>query len=166
MNLKDCNRCALASIREHTAYPKGNKPSSVFIIFDREPKTDQESFLLNGFISKLRVFLKEDYYYTFAAKCHQTQIPVKLEHIIKCRDWLKTELKIVNPYLIVVMGDLSRVALLGKMARFVKPDVFYVDKEGKKKEIFIGHSIYGDAVSVKESLEKLVSFIKEYYIHD
>jgi hypothetical protein len=167
MKLTECNLCALSKLREHTSFPKGIKPSSVFILFDREPKLDSEVVILNEFMRKLSVYLHNDYYYTFAVKCYQTQVQIKLEHALKCREWLKTELKSVNPYLIVIMGDLSKVSVLGKIARFLKPDIFYVDKSNaKKKEIFIGNSIYDNVRLVEGSLSKLLSFIKEYYKHE
>ena len=166
MKLIDCNWCALSNIRERTSFSKGKKPSEVFILFDREPKYEKEESHLREFIQNLNTYLLNDYYYAFTIKCFQTQEKISFEHMIKCRTWLKNEIKVINPYLIIIMGNLSKYAILGKLAKYLSNNVFYIDESSpKKRQIFLGPTIYSETNLVKESLEVLLNFIKEYYRH-
>jgi hypothetical protein len=135
-----------------------------FIVFNALPKDNREDRKLQDFLRELKFFINYDYYYAFAIKC-VTGDEVKLKHVVECRKWLKKEIDRVDPHLIILMGSLAKIAVLGRMANIVMENVFYSSKKGiKERKIFIGSNVYGNNMRVKTNLDKILIYIKEYYI--
>lgn len=135
------------------------------IVFNREPKEEKHKLLMYEFIRQLRYELKHDYYYTFAIKCFQEKQKINLDHIKKCRAWLKSELKMVEPELVVLMGDLAKIMILGgKYREMLQPNIFYKKNvKDIETEFFIGESIMGNKGKIETNLSKLRTYIKAMY---
>ena len=164
--LSNCQMCSLSKDREHVSFSRGNKPASVMIVFNREPKSDSHKLLLLDFIRQLNYELKHDFYYTFAIKCFQEKQKINVTHIQKCRAWLKSEIVSVEPELVVLMGSLAKIMVLGgKYRDMLQPNIFYTkdSKTGGKKEFFIGENIMGNRAKVETNLSKLLTHIRAMY---
>jgi len=165
VKLSECQMCGLCKNRVHTSFSKGQKPASVFILFGTEPSKEVHQLELLEFIRQLNYELKHDYYYSFAIKCFCPNIKFTIDQVQKCNKWLLREIELVNPYLIVSMGKIATISLFGeKYLKFLTQNVFYIkDYFEKKRQIFIGETITGDRNKLIANLNKLRSFIKEYY---
>ena len=166
MKLTNCQMCALSKGREHTSFSKGQKPASVMIVFGREPRSDKIKDRLQEFVRTLNYDLKHDWYYSYAIKCSQKD-KVDISHIKACRKWLLKEIEDVNPYLIILMGKLPLVmALGGRYRNLFRENVFYFLEGSKGKgtrHYFFTEDIKGDTDVMKQGIEKLLAFIREYY---
>jgi len=151
--------CPLYKNREGIAFPKGTKPSNVLMIFGTYPKND---FLVDReqeFIRQLQYYLKYDWYKTYAIKC-KVKNKVKVDNIKSCRIWLKKEIKMVSPHLVVLMGKIPVVSIFGKKYHNLKQNIFY-EKKGRK--YFVGESIEGNQNKIDDNLDTLLSYIRRYY---
>lgn len=135
------------------------------IVFNREPKEDKHKLVMLEFIRQLKYELKHDYYYTFAIKCFQEKRKINLEHIKSCRAWLKSEIKAVEPELVIVMGSLAKIMIMGgKFREMLQPNIFYVKAlDDMEMEFFIGESIMGNKGKIETNLSKLRTYIKARY---
>lgn len=166
MKLQDCNLCSLCKSREHISFSKGKNDASVFIVFDKEPKTDNGQLKVIDFLRHLNIHLKYDYYYSYLIKC-KSEREIKAEYVKECRKWLRMEIKKVCPQLVILMGSFSIAAVLGgKLGSIVCPNVFYTrihGHSGKKRIYFAGDNILSPEHKVEKNLAHLLSFIQEYY---
>jgi uracil-DNA glycosylase family 4 len=157
--------CSLSTLRENTSFSKGQKPASVLIVFGAEPNTTKNQDELLEFIRQLNYELNHDWYYSFAIKCKQNKVKINPSQIECCNKWLMHEIKIVNPYLIIAMGGISTISLFGlKYYKLLKQNIFYLkDILGRTRQIFVGEHVNGDKNKIVANLNKLRTFIKEYY---
>lgn len=164
MKLTECTSCALSSKRKGFSFSKGIKPASVMILFEREAQTEEAQRQVEEFLRELNVYLKRDVYWGYVVKCLCPDEKIGPEVVKACRKWVENELKMVQPYLIIMMGKIPAITLMGgKYYKLLIENVFYtLEKEGEKKQYFLGCEM-GDGEKLKETLKVLITFIKGYY---
>ena len=169
MKLTECNLCEMCKIRECTSFSKGAKEASVLFVFGYEPRTDEGKLKLQDFIRKLNVYLHRDFHYSFVIKCYSKSKDFKMSYAKKCSVWLKKEIERVDPYLIVLMGNLAKFTIFGgNVGKHLQDNVFYIHekkKDGKikRRQFFVGNSITANKALVNKNVETLTNFIKGFY---
>jgi uracil-DNA glycosylase len=120
---------------------------------------------LQEFIRKLNYHLKHDYYYSFLIKCACDE-DISSDNIKACRRWFRKEFEKVDPYLIIMMGKYSTAACLGgKYYKLLQENIFYTKtgEDGIKRQYFVGADINASESRLKENLNYLERFIKDFY---
>jgi hypothetical protein len=134
------------------------------VLFEREPETEEGLLIVEGFIRELNILLKRDLYWGYVVKCFAMGKSITPEVIKGCRIWVENELKMVQPYLVVMMGKIPAITLMGgKYQKLLIENVFYtLEKEGEKRQFFLGSELSNNE-GLKENLKVLINFIKGYY---
>jgi len=161
VKLSECKRCSLCKKRLHLSHRTGSVPSSTLVIFGKEPLLKKD--YLNIFIKRLSSILKDDLCYTFAVRCSCKEKPTE-EEIKACGFWIRSDIKKVKPYLIVLMGKIAVASLLGKDKTFLPTNIFYATEINDEKCIlFVAPAITADPGLLDKSLKKLLLYIGEHY---
>lgn len=164
MRLQECNLCGLCKSRLHSSVGKLNKPSNVLVVFGREPKTKRIRFLQRDYLSILSDKLDGDISYTYAIRC-QTPKRIRPDHIVSCRVWLKSVVKSVKPYLIILVGPIAVHSVLGEKYKVIPAGVFYdkMSPNNKKRKFFVSAKLSSEVYNVEKDLDRLQLYIKECY---
>lgn len=117
--LKRCERCDLAKGRNQVVLPRGNVESDLVFIGeapgrneDKEgiPFIGQAGEWFNAMIRYLEL-TEEDFFLTNTVKCRPTKNGKNrkphINEIEECGYWLKQELEMVNPRVIILMGSVA-----------------------------------------------------------
>lgn len=160
--LSECRKCSWSNIRSHISSARGTRTASTMVIFNREPISEKDIVNLEEFIRQIKYYVSYDIYYTYAVKCF-TKEKLYNDPVINCREWVKREIDVIKPHLLVLMGNAAKLSVLGKYAKYVVDNIFY---ENNGKVIFTGSNIYGSNILVKESLHKLLMYIREFYVKE
>lgn len=156
MKLIDCEMCSLN--RLHISSPSGHYPANVMFIFSREYDSELCKNKESEIVRSLNYYLNHDWYKTYAVKCC-VRSNISNTNIINCRKWLKFEIDKVNPYLILLFGNISVLAIFGKKWK-LRQNVFYA-KDNKK--YFICESVNGNIDVLNDNLKRVTQYIQEYY---
>lgn len=125
-------------------------------VFDRESEDNAQ--LESIVIRQLNYELKYDWYKTYAIKCRY-EGKITSDILNNCRKWLKFEIKAVKPYLIVLFGKASIYAVLGTKYKRLRVGVMY----NGNHRYFIADSLSAGEESAMNSVQKILSFIREFY---
>jgi len=86
---------------------------------------------------------------------------VTVENISKCRIWLKSEYKKVNPYLVILMGKIAVVSVLGEEFKDLRQNIFYIKSD---KKFFVGESLMSNNMgNIQENLDRILCLIQKEY---
>ena len=112
-NVENCYLCELSKTRKHVLFGFGNTNSNVMFISD-EPSTSENELgsfysgksgeLLSKMIENVLKIKKEDVYITNLVKC-RSQNSLNKSHIDSCNDYLQKQIDLINPKLIVLLGE-------------------------------------------------------------
>lgn len=119
LQIKYCNLCDLCKTRSNSVLGSGNKDAKIMILGEfpdlDEDKIQKANLPINllNLISNLQIPLNQ-IYYTYILKC----TPLKSKHSRKicynqCLDFFKSELNLIKPNLIVVLGQSVFEVLFG-----------------------------------------------------
>jgi len=115
--LQNCQGCDLADTRTQVVLPRGNERAK--IMFVGEAPGRQEDEIGKPFVGQAGKWFEAaleildltvaDYYLTNTVKCRPVNKeggnrPPSESEIISCCHWLKEEIEMVDPHLIVIMG--------------------------------------------------------------
>jgi len=159
MKLADCHMCSLSNSREHICLPFGKRPANVMIIIGKKATTETGKINEQGFLDFLKRKFEKDYYVTYAIKCF-VKGKIKIEHLVKCRNILKMEIKNVKPYLIVLVGKIAVISILGSKYAGIYQNVFFIKD---KNRIFVCERFDGDRSKLMKNVKHLEKYITEYY---
>lgn len=118
---KVCNKCALCQNRKKPIFASGNENAKVMFVFDW-PHEDEESEgdLWQGnagkFISQALIGLgidKEKIYLTSLLKCKVGERDLQNPEINTCLDYLRSQVVIVKPKIVVLFGNVVIREILG-----------------------------------------------------
>lgn len=114
--VKNCNLCNLSKEKISCGFGQGNNTSDIFIvgINDYELSNQTVFDMLKSMIEKVLLLDMEDVYLTNILKCTVSADYKKLGNEINlCLDYLKKQISIAKPKLIITMGEAFNY-LLGK----------------------------------------------------
>ncbi len=111
--VKSCYLCELSKVRKNVLFSEGNPNSKIFFIGE-EPSTFEDELAQyhvgkSGeiFLNMLQNVLKlsrNDVYYTSIVKC-KTSNGLNFSHVDCCNKFLQKQIDLVNPSLIVLLGE-------------------------------------------------------------
>lgn len=119
-SVKNCFLCELSKTRKNALFSYGSKDSQLMFLADEPSKTEDElnSFyvgksgeMLEKMIENVLEIKKEEVYLTSLLKCHSQNRANKI-NFDTCKDYFFKELEIVNPKLIVILGETAHNYLL------------------------------------------------------
>ena len=120
-SMKDCMKCKLGSTRNNVVFGSGN-PNSDIVFVGEAPGKDEDlqglpfvgrsGKLLDKMLSSINL-KRENIYILNVLKCrppeNRTPIPSEIE---QCEPYLKKQLEIIKPKLIVALGRVSAMTIL------------------------------------------------------
>lgn len=118
-----CTRCALCRDRTNVVIGRGNPTADVMFVgegpgkqedLQGEPFVGAAGQLLNSALTALR-FLPDSYYITNIVKCRpeNNREPVA-EEIGACIEWLRFQTRLVQPKVVVCLGNVALKTLIDK----------------------------------------------------
>lgn len=174
--IKDCNKCKLCSNRKNIVLGEGNINAKIMFIgegpgaeedIQGQPFVGKAGQLMNKAFEALEIN-REDVYITNIVKCRppQNRNPEKEEARI-CMDYLRSQVMIIKPKIIILLGNVALKNILGDEYGITKvrgkwiekKDIWYMPtfhpaallRDNSKKIDF-----WKDLKQVKEKLKELV----------
>lgn len=123
MKIKDCKKCALHKNRTKIVNGYGSEDAKIMLVGEApgadedligEPFVGESGSLLEFIFNKFNID-REELYITNAVKCRplNNRTPLKTE-IIACNNYLKKEIKLIKPNIIIALGAIAIKAILNK----------------------------------------------------
>ncbi|NOY78139.1 MAG: uracil-DNA glycosylase [Calditrichaeota bacterium] len=119
--IKDCQRCPLSETRTHLVFGDGNEKADLMLIGEAPgrdedlsgvPFVGRAGQLLNKILEAIQ-FKREDVYIANIIKCrppnNRDPLPSEVE---KCEPYLKKQIEIIKPKLILALGRIAGQTLL------------------------------------------------------
>ena len=123
LSVSQCTTCDLHNKRQHTVFGKGNKQASVMVVGDiprlideqmSQPFSGEPGELLGSMMTHLGVEL-ESVYFANLLKCRPPlDNSPQANQAASCSSYLKQQIKLVNPDLVILLGRNSAQQVLGK----------------------------------------------------
>jgi len=124
----NCHLCSLSKSRNSVVFGEGNPNADIMFVGDIPMKMEDEQggvFLGRGgemltlMIEKVLGLLRKDVYITNFMKCHtlNNQEPKDIE-IQSCKAYISKEIELVNPRIIVTLGEIPYQHLYGEEIKF------------------------------------------------
>lgn len=122
-SIVNCQKCNLCKDRKNIVFGSGNKDADIFFIGEGPGADEDEQGM--PFVGKAgqlmdKAFLgvginRENVYIANIVKCRPPQNRVPLEEEARvCMDYLRNQVKLVNPKIIVLLGSTALKNVLGK----------------------------------------------------
>jgi len=111
--VENCYLCELSKVRKHALFGEGNQNASLMLITDEPTATEDElkshyagknGEQLTKMIENVLPLKKEDIYITSLVKCKSLN-GMNASHFSSCSAYLFKEIELVNPKLIVTLGE-------------------------------------------------------------
>ena len=117
---KNCQKCSLFYSRKHVVFGRGDANGCIMFVGGYPSEIDdftdmlfngKEGELLNRIIKAMQVSLSE-IFITTAVKCHPpSNSKPREEEILACIPYLKSQIEIIQPDIIVTLGEIPYTAL-------------------------------------------------------
>jgi len=122
-SIKNCQKCKLCNGRNNIVFGVGNKNADIMFIGegpgadeDRlgEPFVGKAGQLMNKAFAGIGI-KREEVYIANIVKCRppQNRVPEK-DEALACMDYLRNQVKLVNPKIIVLLGSTALKNILGE----------------------------------------------------
>ena len=138
---KGCNRCGLCQGRNHVVFGTGNENADIMFIGEGPgADEDKEGIPFVGKAGKLmnQAFIglginREDVYIANIVKCRppQNRVPLK-EEADACLDYLRNQVMLVKPKIIVLLGSTALKNILGENYGITAVRGKWIEKKGIK----------------------------------
>ena len=139
--IKNCQKCKLSKTRQNIVFGEGNKNTKLMIIaeapgYDEDkigrPFVGKAGKLLDIVLEKVGL-KREDIYISNIVKCHPpgNRNPEE-EECEKCLDYLRNQVILMKPKIIVLLGSVALKNILGKEYSITKSRGKWI----KKKDIY------------------------------
>lgn len=124
--VKNCHLCPLAKTRKNAVFGEGNENANIMFIGEAPGANEDElgvSFsgrsgeLLTNMIQNVLLLKKSDVYITNLVKCRPSNNRVpNIDEVNACKTYILSQIKIINPKIIVTLGPSSFHHLSGKFS--------------------------------------------------
>lgn len=124
-NIQQCNKCPLHKTRKQALVGRGNQTAELmFILFSAEVNDDTSAELCSGeakeLLAKMLTAINislNDVYITSLLKCSvPSRYTVSANELEQCNNYLKQQIQLIQPKLIIVLGETASRCLLQKDA--------------------------------------------------
>lgn len=138
---KNCNKCKLCNGRNNVVIGTGNKNAKIMFIGEG-PGADEDAQGI-PFVGKAGKLMdkalqglgakREDIYIANVVKCRppQNRNPEK-DEAESCKEYLETQINLVNPEIIVLLGSVALKNVLGEEYGITSSRGKWYEKEGRK----------------------------------
>ena len=114
----NCQKCALGSTRTNIVFSDGNANAKILLIGEAAtgtPFVGRAGKFLSKLIEESGLSRKDDFYICNTVKCRppENRVPTDEEKAL-CENYLLSQIKLVNPKVIVLCGATSAKSFLGK----------------------------------------------------
>ena len=123
-----CQQCSCCHSRMHSVFGSGNRQADLLIIAGApdpdenqsgEPFVGKAGQMLNAMLKTIG-FRRDQVYLTNLLKCHPAaNRSPKVEEITACRAYLDRQIELVQPKMIIVMGEAAAQGLLCEKAGWI-----------------------------------------------
>lgn len=140
-----CTRCALHENRKNVVIGRGNMKSAP-ILFIGEGPGEQEDIQGKAFVGRAGKLLdlvleaqeisQDEYYIANIVKCRppNNRAPSK-DEIESCLPWLRHQVKVLNPSIIVCLGSVASKVIIDPDAMITKIRGIWIDNKSDKFSI-------------------------------
>lgn len=140
-SIKDCQKCGLCQGRHNIVFGVGNKDAKIMFIGEGpgadedaqgEPFVGRAGKLMNLAFQTVGI-KREDVYIANIVKCRppQNRDPQEDESEA-CMDYLRNQVKLVNPQVIVLLGRIALQNIMGKEYKITSSRGHWIEKNGIK----------------------------------
>lgn len=174
-SIENCQKCKLCKTRQNIVFGTGNKNADIMFIGEG-PGADEDR-LGEPFVGRAGKLMdlafeiveikREDVYIANIVKCRppQNRNPEK-EEIISCMKYLQAQIRLVQPQVIVLLGNVALKSILGEEYGITKTRGMWIEK-GKIKYMPTFHPaallrdetkkilFWKDLKCVKKEMEKI-----------
>ena len=136
---KDCQKCKLCLARQNIVFGVGNEKSDIMFIGEGpggdedkigEPFVGKAGGLMNKAFDVIGL-KREDVYITNVVKCRPPNNRDPEEDEIKaCMDYLRNQVMIIKPKIIVLLGRIALQNILGKEYKITQARGKWIEKKG------------------------------------
>lgn len=141
MIVKNCNKCALCSNRTKSVFGVGNSTADIMFIgegpgadedIEGEPFVGKAGKLMNQAFLGIGIS-REKIYIANIVKCRppNNRTPLK-EEAIACLDYLRNQVMIIKPKIIVLLGNTALKNILGEEYGITSSRGKWIEKKGIK----------------------------------
>lgn len=137
----NCKRCKLHSGCRGVVFGEGNSQTDLMLVGEGPGQTEDQlgrpfvgvaGQLLDKIVQSIG-FEREEIYITNVVKCRPpaNRTPTQQEMAV-CSDWLKDEIKLIKPKIIVCLGSIAAKQLIDPNFRITKQRGIWLELQGKK----------------------------------
>lgn len=138
-SIKDCKKCKLCSTRQNIVFGVGN-PNADIMFIGEGPGADEDT-MGEPFVGKAGQLMdkafdilsikREEVYIANIVKCRppHNRDPEE-DEIIACMDYLRNQVMIIKPKIIVLLGRIALQNILGKDYKITESRGKWVEKKG------------------------------------
>lgn len=168
-----CHKCNLGYKRTNMVFGDGN-PRAKLMFIGEAPGADEDRIglpfvgkagqLLTKGLNTLELVRERDYYICNVCKCRPENNRTPFEEEAKiCLEYLRNQVALINPKIIICLGATAMTYILGKEWRITRDRGKWVERKG----IYIMPTFHPSAILRDESKKKLfwedLKSIKEKY---
>lgn len=135
-----CEKCELAKTRSNVVFGVGNKDAEVLFIgegpgenedLQGEPFVGRGGKLLDKMLNAVDLYREKNIYIANIVKCRppHNRDPLQQEQDA-CIDWLRNQVALINPKIIVCLGRISAMKLIKPDFRVTKEHGMFFEKNG------------------------------------
>ncbi len=139
--VNNCNKCGLCKNRNNTVFGTGNPNAQIMFIgegpgadedVEGEPFVGKAGKLMNQAFIGLGIN-RENVYIANIVKCRppQNRVPLK-EEAISCLDYLRNQVMIIKPKIIVLLGSTALKNILGEEYGITQTRGKWIERKGIK----------------------------------
>lgn len=137
---EQCTKCELCKTRNHLIFGQGNPKADVLFVGEApgenedlqgKPFVGRGGKLLDELLKSVELDRGEDIYITNILKCRppKNRDPQPKEQEA-CADWLKEQIRIIEPKIIVCLGRVSAQKLIARDFKVTKQHGQFFEKDG------------------------------------
>ncbi|BED92355.1 MAG: uracil-DNA glycosylase [Candidatus Paraimprobicoccus trichonymphae] len=162
INCLKCLKCDLSKTRSNVVFGEGNEKSKIFFIGEgpgeqedlkAKPFVGRSGKLLDKMLENINLSRKKNIYIANIVKCRppENRDPKENEQHA-CLDWLRNQVLIIKPKIIVTLGRIASTCL-------IKPDFKITKEHGKffKKNNFIIMPTFHPAAILRDPNKKILT---------
>lgn len=139
-SVESCKKCELAQSRTNAVFGEGNPKAAVMFVGEApgenedlrgRPFVGRSGMLLDQMLAEVGLYRDKNIYITNMIKCRppQNRDP-KPEEVELCLDYLRDQVRIIRPKIIVCVGRIAAMSLIEKNYKVTKQHGEFIKRAG------------------------------------
>lgn len=136
-----CSKCKLCETRNNVVFGVGNPHADILFIGEGpgenedlkgEPFVGRGGILLDKMLSVVDLSREKNIYIANMVKCRppKNRDPEE-EEVAACREWLKEQIELINPKIIVCLGRVAAIRFIDPNFKVTKEHGQFIEKDGR-----------------------------------